>query len=227
MNAISSLRTRLPSLALAAALAIVAALAARPAAAQTPGATINWDNNATAFRGQNGRQFSFICPAAPAGALTSNIWGTGVYTDDSRICVAAVHDGRITTAGGRVTIEVRPGQGSYAPSLRNGVSSSRWDAYSGSYVFVGAAPVPPPPPPSGERLLGGLNLRDYCAAWGAGYYLGGNGVWYCVYTDLFGFTVYFDPDLTDVCRWQYQDARAYTRNTRPGDPTGWGCFLRT
>ena len=38
--------------------------------------------------------FTVICPAG-CDAEESNIWGTGVYTDDSYVCGAAIHDGRL------------------------------------------------------------------------------------------------------------------------------------
>lgn len=72
------------------------------------------------------------------------MWGTDLYTDDSSVCTAAVHAGRITLAGGgRVTIEIRPGEQSYAASTRNGVTSSPWGSWVGSFVIVDATPASP------------------------------------------------------------------------------------
>ncbi len=85
------------------------------------------------LRGKNGQQFTFICPP---NISISSIWGTDVYTDDSRICSAAVHAGKITKlAGGTVTIEISAGLSSYTGSTRNGVTSRDYEAYSGSYSF--------------------------------------------------------------------------------------------
>jgi hypothetical protein len=117
------------------------------------GAQANWGTNAVSHRGENGQRFSYSCP--PGGA-PGNVWGTDVYTDDSSICTAAVHAGLITLAnGGTVTIEMRPGQSSYAASRRNGVGSSSYGEWSGSYVFAGAeGPVTDGPgwrSPSGGR----------------------------------------------------------------------------
>lgn len=72
----------------------------------------------------------------PAGIQQTNIWGTGIYTDDSAVCVAALHDGRITTAGGSVRLQVLSGQASYLGSLRNGITSSSWNAHPRSYSFL-------------------------------------------------------------------------------------------
>jgi hypothetical protein len=79
-------------------------------------------------------QFDYDCP--PAG-VADTIWGTDVYTDDSSVCTAAVHSGLITLAeGGAVTIEMRPGRDSYAPSTRNGIESLAWGQWSSSFRFV-------------------------------------------------------------------------------------------
>ncbi len=98
--------------------------------------TINWATQADSLRGRNGQQFTFTCPAG--GPISSRVWGTNVYTDDSSICIAAVHAGYIELAsGGTVTVEIRPGQPSYAGITRNGVTSRGYGSWSGSFVFVG------------------------------------------------------------------------------------------
>lgn len=101
-----------------------------------------WSATATAHRGHNGRIVRFQCPAN--GSLRS-VWGTGLYTDDSSVCSAAVHAGVITRVGGGVVrIEIQPGSASYAASTHNGVTSGRWGRWSGSFTIAGSA-LPPPP----------------------------------------------------------------------------------
>lgn len=96
---------------------------------------ITWNTQADTLRGRNGKRFSYICPAN--GTASSRLWGSGVYTDDSSICTAAVHAGLITVRnGGTVTIEIRPGQSSYEATLRNGVNSRSYGSWKGSFVFV-------------------------------------------------------------------------------------------
>lgn len=98
--------------------------------------TINWGTQADSLRGRNGLQFAFVCPGG--GTISSRVWGTNVYTDDSSICSAAVHAGYIeAVSGGMVTIEIRPGQASYQAVSRNGVSSRAYGSWPGSFVFVG------------------------------------------------------------------------------------------
>ena len=65
------------------------------------------------------------------------VWGTGIYTDDSPICLAAVHTGAITTAGGTVIIEILQGQESYKGSVRNGVTTEPYGPWLGSYRIIG------------------------------------------------------------------------------------------
>ncbi|MGZ5434875.1 MAG: LCCL domain-containing protein [Pyrinomonadaceae bacterium] len=98
--------------------------------------TINWATQADTLRGRNGQQFTFVCPAG--GPISSRLWGTDVYTDDSSICTAAVHAGYIELpSGGAVTIEIRPGQSGYTGVTRNGIVSRGYGSWSGSFVFVG------------------------------------------------------------------------------------------
>ncbi|KAI8500292.1 hypothetical protein Bbelb_218580 [Branchiostoma belcheri] len=76
---------------------------------------------------------SFII-SCPPGCTSGNIWGTGIYTSDSRVCQAAIHDGRITEIGGRVTVYVWSGQQSYQGSTQNGITSDRtYNNLTGDY----------------------------------------------------------------------------------------------
>jgi hypothetical protein len=93
----------------------------------------SWARRGTDYRGRNGETFTIGC--APGGPLGS-VYGTGTYTDDSSVCTAAVHSGLITEAdGGTVVIEIVPGQSSYQGSSANGVTSSDYGAYEGSFTF--------------------------------------------------------------------------------------------
>lgn len=75
-------------------------------------------------------KFAVNCPAnCPAGS----IWGTDIYTTDSSICTAAKHAGVIKDDGGKVEVELLPGQDSYQGSERNGVKTGDWNSYPGSY----------------------------------------------------------------------------------------------
>lgn len=97
--------------------------------------TIGWDDNAVNFnlRGKNGSRFTFRCPASQ---MVDAIYGTDVYTDDTRICLAGVHAGVISRNGGILTIEIMPGQSSYSSSTKNGLTSKGWGEYQGSYRFI-------------------------------------------------------------------------------------------
>ena len=92
-----------------------------------------WRANASEHRGQDGERFEYSCP--PGGGAAT-VWGTDVYTDDSSVCTAAVHAGKITFAqGGTVTIEMGPGEESYESSERNGVTTSDYGQWGGSFIF--------------------------------------------------------------------------------------------
>lgn len=100
------------------------------------GNTLSWEGAAMAYRGRNGERIELVCPAIGNAAMGA-VWGTDIYTDDSAICVAALHAGAITTEGGTVTIEILPGQSNYPGSTRNGVTTFAWsDPYQGSYRVI-------------------------------------------------------------------------------------------
>lgn len=95
----------------------------------------SWSLTAAEFRGQDGRRIAVTC--APGGTFGS-VWGSDPYTDDSSICTAAVHAGLITQAdGGRVVVEVRPGEPTYTGTEANGVTSSDYGSWGGSFIFLG------------------------------------------------------------------------------------------
>jgi hypothetical protein len=65
--------------------------------------------------------------------MTGQVWGSGVYTDDSSPCLAALHAGAIGSSGGEVTLVPLPGRASYAGSVRNGITSSAYGRWHGSF----------------------------------------------------------------------------------------------
>jgi len=93
-----------------------------------------WGADATSLRGRIGERFKYTCPT---GGTARTVWGTGVYTDDSSVCTAAVHAGRITlAAGGTVTIEIRRGRSSYRGTTRHGITTRPYGAWPGSFVVT-------------------------------------------------------------------------------------------
>jgi hypothetical protein len=92
--------------------------------------------------------------------MSYGIWGTGVYTIDSSICMAAVHSGAIPReAGGLVAVTRMPGQASYPSSTSNGVTSSAWTTYYASFRVGTAVPdAPMGPAPAVHIYAGSLTL---------------------------------------------------------------------
>jgi hypothetical protein len=134
--------------ALAAALAVSKGGTAAPRAPQAPGPgggpakAIKWsDLPLVAARGndKDGQRSTYTCPPnCDPKTFDSRIYGTDIYTDDSSVCVCAVHAGLISFAqGGTVTVQVkRPGLNKYTGSTRNGVTSNNYD--NGAYPSLGA-----------------------------------------------------------------------------------------
>ncbi len=93
--------------------------------------------NLVAFRGRNLAALHFNV----TGSVSAGVWGTGIYTDDSSLAVAAVHAG-VLAAGqqGVVKVVIRPGLTStanqvdaYVGSTAHGITSNSYGTYAGSY----------------------------------------------------------------------------------------------
>jgi len=127
-----------------------------------PGSLVN-------YRGQIGKVLIFEV----TGSMNGSIYGTDIYTDDSSLSAAAVHANALKVGEtGLVKVTILAGQDSYASTIRNGVRSSTWNQYPGSFkvqaLFRGSRPplgtepergrpAPIPEVPRlGEQLPGGL-----------------------------------------------------------------------
>ncbi len=69
-----------------------------------------------------------------AGEAAGPLWGTGVYTGDSAIAVAAVHAGLVKPGDSAIVkITVEQPLPRYAGSLQNGVTSHEFGPYGTAY----------------------------------------------------------------------------------------------
>ncbi|XP_053549096.1 mucin-12-like [Bombina bombina] len=75
------------------------------------------------------------CPAKCLSG-SGSVWGSDTYTDDSSICRAAIHAGRLTDHYGTVVVELKPGKDSYEASIRNGIESFVRDSWTRSFTFI-------------------------------------------------------------------------------------------
>lgn len=90
--------------------------------------------NAQTLAGDPGTVHTVTCPA---GCTGGSVWGAGVYSDDSAVCLAAVHAGVITAAeGGAVVVTIAPGQEAYPSTTANGVTTSEWGSWSRSFTVA-------------------------------------------------------------------------------------------
>ncbi|XP_069498777.1 cysteine-rich secretory protein LCCL domain-containing 2-like [Ambystoma mexicanum] len=99
-----------------------------------------------------GSKTEVLCPAECLTQGTT-VWGTEIYTYDSSICRAAINAGKITNAGGKVTVEKRPGQNSYQESTRNGVTTRSYGAYPVSFILTSETIAIPPTSPSHTPIV--------------------------------------------------------------------------
>jgi hypothetical protein len=54
--------------------------------------------------GMSGQGESLVCSCSAEATTIGSIWGTGVYSDDSAICKAALHSGVIGPEGGLIQV---------------------------------------------------------------------------------------------------------------------------
>jgi LCCL domain len=82
------------------------------------------------FRGQIGKEFLIQV----TGSTNGVVWGTDIYTDDSSLATAAVHAGVLKDGEkGVVKVTILAGQQQYTDSTRNGVTTSSYAEWGGSY----------------------------------------------------------------------------------------------
>jgi hypothetical protein len=71
------------------------------------------------------------------GSTTEEVWGDGIYTDDSDLDTAAVEAGLVKDGeDGTVMVKILPGQGKYRAKTRNGVTTGAYAKFEGSFEFV-------------------------------------------------------------------------------------------
>ncbi|XP_071984131.1 uncharacterized protein [Engystomops pustulosus] len=76
-----------------------------------------------------------ICPAGCMDEYIQ-VWGSKIFTDDSSICQAAIHDGKLPVTGGRVVVQKKPGEKQYVASLQNGIQSFDYEEWTGSFIVL-------------------------------------------------------------------------------------------
>lgn len=87
----------------------------------------------TALKFQVGQVFAFRV----TGALHGSVWGSGTYTSDSALAVAAVHAGVLKLGqAGTVKVRIAPALNAYVGSTQNGVTTRDYGPWDGSYEII-------------------------------------------------------------------------------------------
>jgi hypothetical protein len=109
---------------------LVALLAGILAALSVSAAVVPDPGDLSAYAQKRGETFYFQVTGSTIGA----VWGTELYTLDSALAAAAVHAGILKDGEtGVVKVTLLAGKQSYKGSRKNGVTSSDWGSYQGSY----------------------------------------------------------------------------------------------
>jgi len=86
---------------------------------------IDWNTTIATVAADYMAPITLVCP--PAGqSAQGDVWGSDVYPDDSAICVAGVHAGAISFAGGALTVTRVTKQASFPAITRNNITSRVW-----------------------------------------------------------------------------------------------------
>ena len=83
-------------------------------------------------RGKVGEEYGYKI----TGSTEGTVWGDGIYTDDSNIAIAAVLEGKCKIGENcTVCIKIIESKSSYGSCTKNGISTSSWGHWDGSYIF--------------------------------------------------------------------------------------------
>ena len=83
-------------------------------------------------RGKVGEEYGYKI----TGSTEGTVWGDGIYSDDSNIAKAAVLEGKCKIGENRIVcIKIIESKSSYGSCTKNGISSSSWGHWDGSYIF--------------------------------------------------------------------------------------------
>jgi hypothetical protein len=130
----------------AASLLLIALLACKkdppppPPAEPAPAALANCPNHERELGGNGTGEFTCTCGAGSDKAGT--VWGDSLYTTDSNPCTAAVHAGVIPATGGTISLKEFKGCDRYLGTTKNGVTTSSWASWGGSFYFPSKTSAP-------------------------------------------------------------------------------------
>ncbi len=144
------------ALAAAAALFVAPEIGEAPATAQRPSMP------PAACPDKIGPNVALTCYCDDEATATGTVWGSDVYTDDSKICRAALHAGVIGAEGGMIRVRAMPGRQGYPAVTRNSVASDRWGAWNRSFAFIGG----------GAQVDAGYPAVEACPVNATGYRIG-------------------------------------------------------
>ncbi len=100
-------------------------------------AAISDPGSMSVFRSDTGQVKRVVLTGSSGGV----VWGSGFYTDDTGLATAAVHAGVLQPGEtGTVAVWIGPGQSVYRATLQNGVASSSYGSFPGSYAFLARVP---------------------------------------------------------------------------------------
>jgi hypothetical protein len=100
----------------------------------------------TEFDGIQNTNIKVKCPSGCLTVASARVWGVEMFKDDSSICRAAIHNGRIKPEdGGLIEVGIESGQSNYKGSESNGIKSEEftkpWDRSFVVNTYVRRCPM--------------------------------------------------------------------------------------
>ena len=89
----------------------------------------------TDFDGEINTNVKVICPGGCINTGTTKIYGTEVFSDDSSVCKAAIHNGVINSdKGGKLEVNILEGRSAYLTTDSNGLKSDNKEKWDRSFI---------------------------------------------------------------------------------------------
>lgn len=133
-------------------------IAGIPAPAAPPRPVPDAPGDLDGYDAYQGQTFHFMV----LGESEGGVWGTDIYTLDSRVAAAAVHAGIVKPGEKKeAAILMLPGQTTYRGSARHGVTTSNYGEYRASYRFLQPGEAEPDPGDGRHPLVTPDNVRTF------------------------------------------------------------------
>ena len=113
---------------------------------QEPGTVLTDPGTLNEFQNRIGQTIFFRVTGPAPGVQPGAVWGSGIYTFDSNLSLAAVHAGAVAPGQTKVVgVTMLGPQNAFAGSTQNGITTGNWGQYPAAFTFKTAKNAMAPP----------------------------------------------------------------------------------